>query len=128
MGEARMFRQSSRNQRGFTLPEVLISIAVFTIIFVAALAIYDQSNKVFKRGVEAAEMQQNVRVAFDKMVADVRMAGFDYDRDGIPTGSAGFVWQPARPYGVGDLVSPTVANGFVYRCTVAGTSGPGEPT
>lgn len=120
-------------QRGFTLAEILVALAIFALIFVAALAMYDQSNRVFKRGVEAGDTQQNVRVSFDKLVADVRMLGFDFDRDGIPTGSTSAVWAPNRTYGVGNLVTPTAANGFVYRMTpVAGgptncTSGAGEP-
>jgi prepilin-type N-terminal cleavage/methylation domain-containing protein len=72
-------------QRGFTIAEVLTATAIFAIIFVAALMIYDRSNRVFKQGVEASEVQQNTRIAFDKMVSDIRMAGFDYDRDGLPT-------------------------------------------
>lgn len=100
---------------GYSLAEVLVAAAIFTIVIVAALMIYDQSNRVFKRGVETADLQQNVRVAFDKLVADLRMTGYDYDRDGIPTGSAGFVWQASRTYALGDLVTPTIANGFTYR-------------
>lgn len=71
-------------ERGFTLAEILVATAVFTLILVAGLLIYDRSNKVFKQGVESAELQQSTRVGFDKIVADLRMAGFDYDRDGVP--------------------------------------------
>ncbi|HET8798106.1 MAG TPA: prepilin-type N-terminal cleavage/methylation domain-containing protein, partial [Thermoanaerobaculia bacterium] len=94
-----------RASSGYSLTEVLVAVAIFTVIVVAALLIYDQSNRVFKRGVETADLQQNVRVAFDKLVADLRMAGYDFDRDGIPTGSAGFVWQANRVYSLGDLVT-----------------------
>ena len=76
-----------------TLAEVLVAMAIFAIIFVAALMIYDRSNKVFKTGVESAELQQNTRVAFDKMLSEIRMAGYDYDRDGFPT-AAGESQQP----------------------------------
>ena len=123
----------SQSQRGYSLAEVLMAVAVFALIFVAALTVYDQSNKVFKRGVEAAETQQNVRVAFDKLVADLRMAGFDFDRDGVPTAAAGSPWVPNRTYGIGNMVVPQVANGFLYRMeSVAGagtscTSGGGPP-
>ncbi|MFN2441500.1 MAG: PilW family protein [Thermoanaerobaculia bacterium] len=74
-----------KQQRGMTLAEVLVAMAIFAIIFVAALMIYDRSNRVFKSGVESAELQQNTRVAFDKMLQEIRMAGHDYDRDGFPT-------------------------------------------
>ena len=82
-----------RSSRGFTLTEILVAVAIFAIIFVAALLIYDRSNRVFKNGVESADLQQNTRVAFDKMVSDLRMAGFDHDRDGSPT-VAGQSQQP----------------------------------
>src|SRR5436309_14852786 len=54
----------------------------------AALAVYDRSNRVFKTSTEAADMQQSTRIGFDKLVSDVRMAGFDYSRGGIPTQSS----------------------------------------
>ncbi|HVS32159.1 MAG TPA: fibronectin type III domain-containing protein, partial [Thermoanaerobaculia bacterium] len=124
-------------QRGFTLAEILVALAIFALIFIAALTMYDQSNQIFKRGVESAETQQNVRVSFDKMVADLRMIGFDFDRDGIPTGSTSAVWAASRTYGVGNLVTPIVTNGFVYRMTplaggpsscVSGGAPPAWPT
>jgi prepilin-type N-terminal cleavage/methylation domain-containing protein len=72
-------------ERGFTLTEVLVAMAIFAIIFIAALLIYDRSNRVFKESVESGDAQQHTRAAFDKLTADLRMMGFDYDRDGIPT-------------------------------------------
>ena len=97
-------------------------VTIFTIILIAALLMYDRSTGVFKRGVEAADAQQNTRVAFDRMVADLRMAGFDYDRDGFPSGAAGTTWAAGRAYGLNNIVVPTTANGFNYRATTAGTS------
>ena len=81
----------SNSERGMSLIEVLIAITLFVIIILAALLLYDRSNRVFKTGVEAADTQQNTRVAFDKIATDLRMAGYDYDRDGVPAGSSGGV-------------------------------------
>src|SRR5687767_1633118 len=80
-------RSTNHTQRGFSLTEVLVAVAVFAIIFISALMVYDRANKIFKTGVDASDVQQTTRVAFERMVADVRMAGFDFDRDGYPTGS-----------------------------------------
>ena len=37
-------------------------------------------------------------------------------------------WTASTAYAVGDRVEPSVANGLIYECTVAGTSGTAEPT
>ena len=80
-------RTHGRGQRGYTLMEILVAVSVFAIVILAALALYDRSNRVFKTSVESSDMQQSTRVAFDKVSADLRMAGFDYDRDGTPFGA-----------------------------------------
>ncbi|MGH9456754.1 MAG: prepilin-type N-terminal cleavage/methylation domain-containing protein [Thermoanaerobaculia bacterium] len=121
---------SKRNhQRGYTLAEVLVATAIFTVIFVAALMIYDRSNQVFKRSVEASDMQQSTRVAFDQLAADLRMTGFDFDRDGRPLGLVGIQpWQPSTTYVIGNVVQPNPPNGHAYIVTVSGESDATPPT
>ncbi len=116
------------HQLGFTLAEVLVASAIFTVIIIAALLVYDRSNQVFKQSAESVDLQQNSRVSFNKVVADVRMAGFDYDRDGIPTGVTPMTWSATTVYAVGDVVVPTVSNGSQYFCTIGGTSSGSQPT
>lgn len=135
--DMRRSARRSTNQQGFTLAEVIVAVAVFVVIFVAALALYDRANRVYATGSVASDLQQNTRVAFEKLVSDVRMAGFDYDRDGIPFSSAAGVnvWRQGTVYGNGDIVTPTINNGFTYQANAfvpstntSGTSGPSEPT
>lgn len=114
-----------RNQRGFTLTEIMVAMAIFTIILVAALMLYDRSNRVFKSGVESAEMQQETRVAFDRLLRDVRMTGFDFDRDGTPILAGTSVWTANTAYQQGRVVIPPVSNGFSYVAQNGGTSGAG---
>lgn len=117
----------SSGQRGYSLAEVLVAMAVFTIIIVAALMIYDRSNRVFTQSVQAGDMQQSTRVAFQKLVSDVRLAGFDFDRDGVPFGSLALSWTKTTSYQAGTLVQPSSPNGHTYLCSVSGVSGGGEP-
>lgn len=116
----------SRTQRGFTLAEILVTTAIFAIIMIAALTVYDRSNRIFKSSSEAADLQQSTRIGFDKLVADVRMAGFDYNRGGTPSGQNVYApWNHDSIYGAGDHVDP--GNGYTYTCTESGTSGSSAP-
>src|SRR5882757_9261457 len=85
-----MNRNARHTERGFTLAEIMVTTAIFAIIMIAALTVYDRSNKVFRSGTESADLQQSTRIGFDKLVADLRMAGFDYNRGGNPTGNGQF--------------------------------------
>jgi len=124
----RSLKNHSR-QRGFSLVEVMVATAILVIVLVGILTLYDRANRVFKTGNEAAELQQNVRIAYERMVGDIRMAGFDYKRGGpLLTGQNAAPWGPGKPYSAGTIVTPTTANGRTYRATNAGTSGPTEPS
>jgi hypothetical protein len=106
-------------QTGYSLAELLTAVAVFSVVMIAALLIYDRSNKYFKEGIESSNLQQNTRVAFDKLVADLRMTGFDFDRDGIPTGASdGGTNQYQQPDEQFEYVGPsaiTIRGNFDYE-------------
>ncbi len=119
--------RNSSSQRGYTLVEVLVGLAIFTVIILGALMIYDRSNKTFKQSVESSEMQQSTRVAYDKMVGDIRLAGFDFDRDGTPMSSLAVTWAPKTGYTIGQLIQPDPANGHTYVCIAGGVSGTAPP-
>lgn len=72
-------------RRGFTLAEVMVAIAIFAVISAIALTLYQQLQKSFKQGENAAFQQQNTRIAFDRMISDLRLAGFNYNPDGDGT-------------------------------------------
>ncbi|MBI3449195.1 MAG: prepilin-type N-terminal cleavage/methylation domain-containing protein, partial [Acidobacteria bacterium] len=67
---------------GFTLAEVMVAIAVFAVIVAIAMTLYQQLQKSFKQGENATAEQQNTRIAFDRMMSDLRMAGFNYNPNG----------------------------------------------
>jgi prepilin-type N-terminal cleavage/methylation domain-containing protein len=117
---------SLRHQRGFTLAEILVTTAIFAIIMIAALTVYDRSNRVFKSGTESADMQQSTRIGFDKLVSDLRMAGFDYNRGGIPTGAGQFP-QPDEQIEYAGTTAVIFRANFNYN-TASGTGNGLEPT
>ena len=71
-------------EAGFTLAEMLIAMAIFIIAATVAFLLYDNAQRSFKKGEEATEQQQVTRVAFDKLISDLRMAGFNYNPTGNP--------------------------------------------
>jgi len=70
-------RRAAGGGEGFTLIEALIAISLFAFILVTSLMIYDSNQKTYVRGEAEMDVQQNVRVALDQILHDVRMAGYD---------------------------------------------------
>ena len=73
----------ARNNKGFTLVEILVGLAVSALVLTAVYQIYVAQQKTYIVQEEVAKMQQNLRAALLMMISDLRMAGFD------PTGDAG---------------------------------------
>ena len=64
-----------RDQRGYTLTELLITVAILGLVMAAVLAVQMTSNTMFLRGENQAEAQQGARAAM-LMEEDLRMAGY----------------------------------------------------
>lgn len=92
-----------RCRSGFTLVELLVALAMFTIVLVGALMLLDATNRVTRTQMGRADIQQAIRVAQDEMMRQVRMAG----RGGLG------VESPVRPLptGLGLEVQNNVADG-----------------
>jgi prepilin-type N-terminal cleavage/methylation domain-containing protein len=71
--------------RGFSLIEMLVATAIFSIAAAVAFILYSAAQKSYKLGDNAAEQQQATRVAFDRMISDLRLAGFNHNPDGDKT-------------------------------------------
>src|SRR5688500_13398236 len=67
------------SQRGMTLIEAIVAIFVFTIVFLAALALYQSANRAYLQTDAATIQQQNVRFAMDRMMETLRDAGANYN-------------------------------------------------
>lgn len=73
--------------RGFSLIELMISMAVGLMITGATYGIFISQDKQLNKQDKIVEMQQNVRAAMDMISREVRMAGYNHSRSfitGIP--------------------------------------------
>jgi prepilin-type N-terminal cleavage/methylation domain-containing protein len=76
-------RQDRRNgERGFSLVEMLVASAVFAIVAAVVFIFYTAAQRSYKSGENFSEQQQSTRVAFDRMISDIRLAGFNTNPDG----------------------------------------------
>jgi len=79
---------SPRPEAGFSLVEVMASLAIFLIAMVAVFATFTSQQKTFTDQSRVAEMQQNLRQGVEFLMRDVRMAGYGIpDNVAIPNGT-----------------------------------------
>jgi len=70
------------NPNGFTLLEVMITLAISGIAMAAIYGVFISSSQSYRTQEGVVDAQQGARVGLDFMVRNIRMAGFD------PTGTA----------------------------------------
>ena len=69
-------------KKAFTLVEMIVAMAVSTIIIAATYASYDLVATQYKKNIDVAEMHTSGRAIMQMIERDVRMAGFEYrDQD-----------------------------------------------
>lgn len=66
-----------RDQKGFTLLEILVGMAVASIVLTSIYQTYLSQQKAYVVQEEVAAMQQNLRAAMLMMAGELRMAGYD---------------------------------------------------
>jgi hypothetical protein len=75
-------RTRKNGESGMSLIEVLVATAILVIAVIIALAVYDAARNSFKKGENATVQQEEVRIAYDRLTADLRMLGFNFNPDG----------------------------------------------
>ncbi len=75
---------------GFTLVEVLMCIAILSILFGTIYRTFDTFNRSYANENVKAGVQQKSRIGIDLMARDIRLAGLD------PLGSAAAGFNPAN--------------------------------
>lgn len=64
-------------EKGFTLVELLLAMAIFGTVLMAVFIIYRVHQQHYASQLSVTEMQQNVRASMNIMSREIRMAGYD---------------------------------------------------
>src|SRR5690348_12376202 len=78
-------------EKGFTLPEILLSISITMLIGVAVFQLFQQNERVFSDQNLITEMQQGARAAMSQVADEIRMAG-----QGVPIYSETYASVPSE--------------------------------
>jgi hypothetical protein len=101
----------SRSASGFSLVEALVGGTLLLVVMATVLAAVVPAHDAFVAQPEAADLQQRLRVAVDRIGKDLVMAGAG---DGLLDGALYRHLAPVRPYRIGDARSDAAA-GVHYR-------------
>lgn len=71
------------NKNGFSLIELMIAMAIFSVVIAAIYGVYISTNKTITTQNAVAGVQQNTRSALEVMVRDIRMAGYNIENLGL---------------------------------------------
>jgi len=63
--------------RGFSVLEVLVATALFSVVMAGVYLLYTTMQGTLTRGEMKSDLHQNARVGLDRMVQELRMAGYD---------------------------------------------------
>ena len=113
----------SRKDKGVTLIELLIALVISSILIAAVYRTFIGQQKTYTVQEQVVDMQQNVRVAINKMMREIRMAGF---------GNVGNVLSQAGGVnGFTDVIIPnandlTIVGGFRQMSTLAADAAGGQ--
>ena len=72
MGCAKNYRKS----KGFTLVEILVVMVIMGLVIGSVYSLFLSNKRTANTSEEVVDVQQNLRVAIETLVADIRMAGF----------------------------------------------------
>jgi prepilin-type N-terminal cleavage/methylation domain-containing protein len=122
-----------RGQRGYTLTELLVVTAMVGLVMAGLLGLLVSGQRTFLEGSNRAEAQQNARLAIERMLSELRTAGYDPRATGdFPAvtalaGGAGFVlrndWDGSGAIETnGSRTVDGVVHGEQITYTLTGTS------
>jgi prepilin-type N-terminal cleavage/methylation domain-containing protein len=104
----------TRDSRGFTIVELLISMAIIVGVTGVIFSIVDPSRGTYDQQPQVSDMQQRLRVGTSVMTNDLLMAGAGAPAGGEVLGSLLNYFAPVQPIRAGWLNSD-IAAGVLYR-------------
>ena len=131
-------KSTTKYSKGFTLIELMVALALTSIIMAGIMAAYISQLKAHVTQQTIVEMQQNLRSAMQNMEKEIRMAGYD---DPNKTSVAGLTTVLANTFGftmdlnddgdVGDsnetVIYTLAANASGTQCLMRNTGGGNQP-
>jgi type II secretory pathway component PulJ len=82
-----------KEEEGFSLPEVLVTLMVMIAVMFALYSIFDMSLRVFSFGNDKTEAVENARLGLEKMEREIR-AAYPYNK---PAAQNHLLWSPGYP-------------------------------
>jgi len=82
-----------KEEAGFTLAEVLVTMTMMIVVLFAMYSIFAMSVRVFSFGNDKVEATENARLGLEKMEREIR-AAYPYDK---PSGRDHLLWSPGYP-------------------------------
>ncbi|MBW6511583.1 MAG: PilW family protein [Desulfuromonadaceae bacterium] len=70
-----------KNQRGFTLTEMLVAMVIGMLVASGAYSVFFSTTRTARKQEQVSEIQQNLRVAMERITQDIRQAGFGLPED-----------------------------------------------
>lgn len=64
----------NKNQNGFTLLEILVSLSLFTLAIILVGSMYSLSQRSYNKGAGKGELVQNARVCLDRITRELRQS------------------------------------------------------
>jgi len=122
-GVAYLRERFLKDERGFTLSEVLVTTIIMMVVLLALAGLFDTSLKVFSYGNNKVEAIESARVAMDKMEREMRQAYY-YDLTSNPKKTY-LLLNPADPT-TALTVPPTDVTQVTFGNDLPGAPGAGN--
>lgn len=107
-----------KRQSGFTLIEFVVSLVIAAIVAAMVYTYFGSALTQSSQPIANLAQASNLHKVMENIVAD-------YNRLNLINLRA--PWKAGYKYNIGEIVLPTLSNGYYYKCTTAGQSGTSEP-